>query len=148
RSSLIRFQAALPNELWQGDTTHWVLANGTGVEIFDLIDDHSRLALASVVFPTVKAADVVAVFAEAARRYGLPVSVLTDNGAVFSGASRGGTVLWESELARLGIGAVHSTPYHPQTCGKVERTRVSASGCSLPTHTSGSSARTVSCSAS
>ena len=121
RSSLIRFQAALPNELWQGDTTHWVLANGTGVEIFDLIDDHSRLALASVVFPTVKAADVVAVFAEAARRYGLPVSVLTDNGAVFSGASRGGTVLWESELARLGIGAVHSTPYHPQTCGKVER---------------------------
>jgi transposase len=28
RSSLIRFAAALPNELWQGDTTHWSLAGG------------------------------------------------------------------------------------------------------------------------
>ncbi len=27
----------------------------------------------------------------------------------------------ESELERLGIVAKHSTPYHPQTCGKVER---------------------------
>ena len=121
RSSLIRFEAALPNELWQGDTTHWALAGGTDVEIFDLIDDHSRLALDSVAFPTVKAGDVVDVFAAAAGRYGLPAAVLTDNGAVFSGSSRGGTVLWESECVRLGIRAVHSTPYHPQTCGKVER---------------------------
>jgi len=30
-------------------------------------------------------------------------------------------VLLESELERLGITAKHSTPYHPQTCGKVER---------------------------
>jgi len=121
RSSLIRFAAALPNELWQGDTTHWALAGGTGVEIFDLIDDHSRLALDCVAFPTVKAGDVVEVFAAAAGRYGLPAAVLTDNGAVFSGSSRQGKVLWESELERLGIRAVHSTPYHPQTCGKVER---------------------------
>ena len=121
RSSFIRFQAQLPNELWQGDTTHWALAGGTTVEIFELIDDHSRLAVESVAFPTVKAADVVAVFADAASRYGLPAAVLTDNGAVFSGASRGGTVLWERELGQLGIRAVHSTPYHPQTCGKVER---------------------------
>ncbi len=121
RSSLIRFQAALPNELWQGDTTHWTLAGGTEVEIFELIDDHSRLAVDSVAFPSVKAADVVSVFAGAATRYGLPAASLTDNGAVFSGASRGGTVLWESELERLGVKVVHSTPYHPQTCGKVER---------------------------
>jgi transposase InsO family protein len=121
RSSFVRFEAALPNERWQGDTTHWALAGGTDVEIFELLDDHSRLALDSVAFPTVKAVDVVAVFAQAATRYGLPASVLTDNGAVFSGASRGGKVLWESELERLGIRAAHSTPYHPQTCGKVER---------------------------
>jgi transposase InsO family protein len=121
RSSLIRFEAALPNEMWQGDPTHWTLAGGTDVEIFDLLDDHSRLALDSVAFPSVKAADVVDVFAEAAARYGLPARVLSDNGAVFSGASRGGTVLWETELERLGIQVIHSTPYHPQTCGKVER---------------------------
>ena len=121
RSSLIRFEAALPNEMWQGDPTHWTLAGGTDVEIFDLIDDHSRLALDSVAFPTVKGADVVEVFATAAARYGLPASVLTDNGAVFSGAYRGGRVLWETELERLGIRTIRSTPYHPQTCGKVER---------------------------
>jgi len=121
RSSLIRFEAQLPNELWQGDTTHWTLAGGTSVELFDLIDDHSRLALASVAFPSVKAADVVDVLRGAGAQYGLPAAALTDNGAVFSGRSRQGKVLWESELERLGVRVVHSTPYHPQTCGKVER---------------------------
>lgn len=68
-----------------------------------------------------KAADVVQVFFSAARSYGLPAALLSDNGAVFSGAPRGGAVLLETELARLGIRVIHSTPYHPQTCGKVER---------------------------
>jgi transposase InsO family protein len=121
RSSFTRFEAQLPNEMWQADTTHWSLADGTDVEILNLVDDHSRLALESVVFATVKAADVVRVFFQAGGRWGLPASFLSDNGAVFSGGSRGGTVLLESELARLGIRCMHSTPNHPQTCGKVER---------------------------
>ena len=121
RSSFIRFEAQLPNELWQTDATHWTLADGTAAEILNLIDDHSRFALASTAFASVKAADVVRVFFTAASAHGLPAGLLSDNGAVFSGGSRGGTVLLESELARLGIRCVHSTPYHPQTCGKVER---------------------------
>jgi transposase InsO family protein len=121
RSSFIRFQAELPNELWQGDTTHWHLADGTDVEILNLLDDHSRLLVASDAFPTVKALDVVESFHAAAERHGFPAALLTDNGAVFSGGSRRGKVLLESELERLGILAKHSTPYHPQTCGKVER---------------------------
>src|SRR5437870_319519 len=67
RSSFIRFEAELPNQLWQTDATHWTLGDGTTVEILNLIDDHSRLALASVAFPTVKGADVVEVFFTAAR---------------------------------------------------------------------------------
>jgi transposase InsO family protein len=121
RSSFIRFEAQLPNELWQADATHWALAGGSPIEILNLIDDHSRLALASVAFTTVKAADVVQVFAAAAATHGLPAAFLSDNAAVFSGAYRGGTVFLESELARLGIRAVHARAYHPQTCGKVER---------------------------
>jgi transposase InsO family protein len=121
RSSFTRFEAQLPNEMWQADTTHWSLADGSDVEILNLVDDHSRVLLAAVAFRTVKAADVVQVFAEACARYGPPASLLSDNGAVFSGGSRGGKVLLESELERLGIRCVHSTFYHPQTCGKVER---------------------------
>lgn len=121
RSSWIRFQAELPNEMWQADATHWQLADGSSVEILNLIDDHSRFCLASVAFRTVKAADVLETFSVAAETYGYPAKFLSDNAAVFSGAPRKGRVVLESELDRLGIVSSHSSPYHPQTCGKVER---------------------------
>jgi transposase InsO family protein len=121
RSSFKRFEAELPNEMWQADATHWLLADGSEVEILNLIDDHSRLVVASVTFPTIKAADVVQVFYEAAQAYGYPAAWLSDNAAVFSGESRRGKVIIEAELENLGIRCIHSTPYHPQTCGKVER---------------------------
>ena len=121
RSSFIRFAAELPNQLWQTDSTHWALGDGSAVEILNFIDDHSRLCLGSAAHPTVKAADVVADFHRAASRAGYPAALLSDNGAVFSGASRKGKVLLELELERLGIAGKHARPYHPQTCGKVER---------------------------
>ncbi len=121
RSSFKRFEAELPNEMWQADATHWLLADGSEVEILNLIDDHSRLVLASVSFSSIKAADVVQTFHEAAEAYGFPATWLSDNAAVFSGESRRGKVIIETELERLGIRCIHPTPYHPQTCGKVER---------------------------
>jgi transposase InsO family protein len=121
KASFVRFQAELPNELWQTDATEWMLADSTKVEILNLIDDHSRLCLASVAVRTVKAADAVQTFYSAVEEYGLPARFLSDNAAVFSGKSRRGRVALESELDRLGVQCVHSTPYHPQTCGKVER---------------------------
>ncbi len=122
RSSFIRFEADQPNERWQADITHWALAGGTGVDILNVIDDHSRLLVASDSRATTKAADVVATFRKAAAYHGFPASMLTDNGAVFTAAHRGGgRCAIELELAVLGIAYRHSTPYHPQTCGKVER---------------------------
>lgn len=121
KSSWIRFQAELPNQLWQADPTHWRLADGSEVEVLNLLDDHSRFCLASVVFRTVKAPDVLETFYLAAEAYGYPAKFLSDNAAVFSGKSRRGRVVLESELDRLGIESKHSNPYHPQTCGKVER---------------------------
>jgi transposase InsO family protein len=121
RSSFIRFAAALPNQLWQTDATHWALADDSLVEILNVIDDHSRVLLAALPLRTVKAADVVAVFHAAAARVGYPAALLSDNAAVFSGGSRKGKVLLETELERLGIICKHAAPYHPQTCGKVER---------------------------
>ena len=122
RSSYIRFAADQPNERWQADVTHWTLADETEVEILNVIDDHSRLLVASHARPVFKAADVVTTFRDAINDYGLPASVLTDNGAIFTGAYRGaGRVALEIELAALHISFRHSRPYHPQTCGKVER---------------------------
>jgi transposase InsO family protein len=122
RSSYIRFVADLPNERWQADVTHWPLGDGTDVEILNVIDDHSRLVVASHARIVFKAADVVTAFRHATNNYGLPASVLTDNGAIFTGAYRGaGRVALEIELAALHISFRHSRPYHPQTCGKIER---------------------------
>ena len=121
RCSYVRFEAQLPNQTWQCDATPWQLADGTSVEILNMLDDHSRLLLNSTAFPTVKADDVVQAFLSASAAYGPPASFLSDNAAVFSGRSRRGKVALELELERLGIEVKHSTPYHPQTCGKVER---------------------------
>ena len=69
-----------------------------------------------------KAGDVVADLHLAMARHGRPERMLTDNGAVFTGHYRGrGWVALERELVALGITLTHSKPYHPQTCGKVER---------------------------
>jgi transposase InsO family protein len=121
RSSFVRFEAALPNELWQADTTHWRLADGSDVEILNLVDDHSRLLLCADAFRTVRGGDVVRTFLAAAEIHGAPAGLLTDNGAVFTGGPRRGRIRLETELERLGVVAKHSTPNHPQTCGKVER---------------------------
>src|SRR5437588_4513184 len=121
RSSYVRFCAELPNECWQTDITEWRLACGSEVDVMGVLDDHSRLCLAAKVFARAKAADVVATFYEAAAVWGFPASVLSDNGAVYTAAPRNGRCAFESELLSLGITYKHSRPYHPQTCGKVER---------------------------
>jgi hypothetical protein len=68
------------------------------------------------------AGDVDTAFTTATSTYGDPASLLSDNGAVFTGAPRrGGRVALELSCHARGIRFTHSRPYHPQTCGKVER---------------------------
>jgi transposase InsO family protein len=121
RSSWIRFEAHLPNECWQSDVTTWKLHGGKEVEIVNFLDDHSRVVTASRVVQVATATGVVRVFRGAVRRWGLPAAVLTDNGCVYTAWHRGGATAMEVELLGLGIEFRHSRPYHPQTCGKVER---------------------------
>ena len=86
-----------------------------------MIDDHSRLFICSHAYSYVKARDVVESFHRAAQLHGLPAALLSYNGAVFTGTARHGKVALQTELERLGIAAKNSRPYHPQTCGKIER---------------------------
>ncbi len=46
KSSWKRFEAAAPNERWQIDAMDWVTAAGV-VRVFNIIDDHSRVAIRS-----------------------------------------------------------------------------------------------------
>jgi transposase InsO family protein len=122
KSSYIRFQAEQPNERWQLDITHWALTDATDVEILNILDDHSRLCAGSDTLPVFKASDVTVSFDKAVVAYGNPASLLSDNGAVFTGRyRRHGRVALEVTLHARGISFRHSRPYHPQTCGKVER---------------------------
>jgi transposase InsO family protein len=121
RSSWQRFESALPNDCWQSDMTHWHLEGDRGVEIVNFIDDYSRAVLCSSVVSVTTAADVVRLFYDTAATWGLPTSVLTDNGAIYTAAYRGSHTGMEIELAALGITYKHGKPYHPQTQGKVER---------------------------
>jgi transposase InsO family protein len=127
RSSYRRFEAQLPNETWQSDFTHWQLADGRDVEILNWLDDHSRYLLGATAHRPVTGPVVVAQFKAVVAAHGLPASVLTDNGLVyttrFAGGRRGKTTRngFETELARLGVQQKNSSPNHPQTCGKIER---------------------------
>jgi transposase InsO family protein len=121
RSSWNRFEASLPNECWQSDVTHWRLADEREVEICNVVDDYSRACVASRAFDVTTAPKVVEVFQQAGEQWGFPASVLTDNGCVYTAAYRGGSCAMETELLSRGIAFKHSRPYHPQTCGKVER---------------------------
>ena len=122
KSSYRRFAAELPNECWQADVTHVALGDGTFLEVLNIIDDHSRLCVESRAFLTTRSPDVVRALHRAGQRCGYPEAFLTDNGAIFTAATRGNdSGAMEPELLSLGIASKHSRPYHPQTCGKVER---------------------------
>lgn len=121
KSSYVRFEALLPNQMWQSDVTFFELKDGTKIEILNFLDDFSRLCVASKVFAVTTAPDVVATLYEAGATWGLPACLLTDNGCIYTSAYRHGYSAMESELFHLGIDYKHSRPYHPQTCGKIER---------------------------
>src|SRR6266498_3613662 len=101
--------------------TNWRLAGRTEAHIVNFLDDHSPLAVASEVLASASAPTVLEVFRKAGARLGLPAALLTDNGCVYTTWHRGGPNVMQTELLALGIDYRHSRPYHPQTCGKVER---------------------------
>lgn len=121
RSSYRRFEWPRPNDAWQIDATRWVLAGGREVWIMDLLDDHSRVAVAAQACggPTTEAA--WAAFCQAAGDWGVPAHVMSDNGPCFTGRLSGGETDFERDLRALGVRHIPSSPHHPQTCGKLER---------------------------
>jgi transposase InsO family protein len=130
KCSYIRFEAAMPNETWQSDFTHYPLTNletyPKGVEIITWLDDCTRYALHVSAHQAITTPIVKATFRKAAGQHGVPASTLTDNGMVYTvrlaGFGRqGGRNSFEAELRRLHIIQKNGKPNHPTTQGKVER---------------------------
>lgn len=109
-----RFVAERANECWQTDDTGWELADGTPVKIVNVLDDCSRLCVASRAVLTATGAAIFEAFTRAAAEWGWPEWVLCDN-------AKAHRHTLTDALGELGIAVGHSRPYHPQTCGKVER---------------------------
>lgn len=121
RSSYRRFVYPAPNCLWQIDATEWTLSTGVVCVIFQLLDDHSRVALASLVAAAETAEAAVRVVQQAVTRHGVPQKFLSDNGVAFNPTRRGYSGKLVDYLESLGVEAITGKPYKPTTQGKNER---------------------------
>src|SRR6185295_2112899 len=89
RSAYRRFVYPNPNGCWQIDATEWILASGRKVVVFQLIDDHSRLALASLAASGATSEAAIRVVDLAMSRHGVPQKFLSDNGSALNPTRRG-----------------------------------------------------------
>ena len=89
--------------------------------IFQLEDDHSRVAVASHVADAETSEGALAVFDKGVAARGVPQRLLTDNGIALNPHRRGWVGQLAAHAASLGVEAITGKPYHPQTQGKNER---------------------------
>jgi transposase InsO family protein len=120
KGSWHRFEAPAPNEWWQIDAMNWTIATGV-VKVFNIIDDHSRVAVRSLACLDDTGENAWTTFNQGAVEWGMPAGVLSDNGLSFSGKLRHCEVLFEARLRDAGIRPFTGRAFHPQTTGKVER---------------------------
>lgn len=120
RQPYTRFEKEKCNELWQTDFKgEFKMQNGSYCYPLDIFDDHSRFVIR--IKPSESTANLVLpVFKEAFYEYGMPNSVLSDNGAQFAGFRQGYTQ-FEKWLMNHDVLPIHGRIKHPQTQGKIER---------------------------
>lgn len=121
RASYRRFVYPAPNACWQLDGTEYVLTGGRKCVIFQLIDDHSRLAVATHVAWGETSAGAIAVVAKGIHAHGVPQRLLSDNGAALNPSRRGVLGQLVAYVTALGVEPITGKPYKPTTQGKNER---------------------------
>lgn len=124
RCSWRRFAYSRPRDCYQQDGTEWELTDGTKATIFDVLDDCTRLLAAIRAHPAETAQGAIDAAQHAVQEMGAPALWLTDNGAAFTArlTKRGkGISTFTRKILSFGTRLIHSSPYHPQTCGKIER---------------------------
>lgn len=114
-----RFEAEMPNDLWQSDSMHGPLVLEGGKQrktfLFAFLDDHSRLIPLAQFYLTERLDSYLDALRQALLKRGLPRKLYVDNGPAFRSQHLA------QITASLGIALVHSSPYQPQGRGKCER---------------------------
>ncbi|MEI6703533.1 MAG: DDE-type integrase/transposase/recombinase [Deltaproteobacteria bacterium] len=114
-----KFEAELPNDLWQSDVMHGPhLLQGGKLRksyLIAFIDDHSRIIPHGQFYHSEALMPFLDAFATALKKRGLPVKLYVDNGSAFRSRHL------EYTCASLGISLIHARPYTPQGKGKIER---------------------------
>jgi putative transposase len=124
RSSWRRFAYAQPRDCYQIDATELKLATGQAVVVFDVLDDCTRLLVACRAAPAETTNAAITAITTAFDAHGTPAIVLADNGPAFTNRwlnPNAGPSRFTTTVTTTGARLIHSSPYHPQTCGKVER---------------------------
>ena len=121
RAAYRRFVYPAPNACWQLDATEYVLTGGRKCVIFQLIDDHSRLAVASHVAWGETSEGAITVVRKGVAACGVPQRLLSDNGAALNPSRRGVLGQLVAYLRSLGVEPITGKPYKPTTQGKNER---------------------------
>jgi hypothetical protein len=112
RSAARSYTADRANECWALDDWEWALADGSPVKILDVIDDHSRYAVASTAMRSCTGTGALDALAGAAVYVGWPARFWSDNARSFTGTLA-------TALGALGVTASHTRPYSPRSNGKV-----------------------------
>ena len=120
RQPFMRFEKNRCNDMWQTDFKgEFRMKDNNYCYPLTILDDHSRFSIK--IAPRLGTANVVMpAFLEAFREFGMPDSILSDNGAQFAGFKKGYTQ-FEKWLMDLDILPIHGRIKHPQTQGKIER---------------------------
>ena len=116
-----RFEKSRPNELWQADFKgNFALKNGQRCHPLNIIDDYSRFNLCSKAQATETFEEVKPNLIRVFEEYGLPFSILCDNGNPWGTQQSTGYTHFEVWLMEHGVLTLHGRPIHPQTQGKEE----------------------------
>jgi putative transposase len=121
RASFQRFVNPAPNACWQLDGTEYVLIGGRKCVIFQPIDDHARLAVASHVAWGQTSEAAIAVVKKGIAARGIPQRLLSDNGAALNPSRRGVLGQLVAYLKSLGVESITGKRYKPTMQGKNER---------------------------
>lgn len=119
---IVRFEKEKPNEMWQMDFKgDFLLQDLTRCYPYSLIDDYSRFCLCGDAKTNQRLLGVQESLIRVFSEYGLPFSVLCDNGNPWGSSQSTSITKFEVWMMELGILTIHIRAQHPQTQGKVER---------------------------